>query len=56
MPTYVGTTLSGVLRAEQKAAIAKSICRNHSAVTGAPPFFVQVIFEEKDLKDLAFER
>ena len=51
MPTYVCTAPSGVLTAEQKSAIAKSICRNHSEATGAPPFFVQVIFEEKNLQD-----
>ena len=47
MPTYVCCAPAGALTVEQKPAIAKSICRDHSEATGAPPFFVQVIFEEK---------
>lgn len=48
MPTYVCSTPVGALTAEQKTAIAKAICRDHSDATGAPPFLVQVVFEEKD--------
>jgi phenylpyruvate tautomerase PptA (4-oxalocrotonate tautomerase family) len=48
MPTYVCSTPAGALTSEQKKTIAKSICRNHSDATGAPQFFVQVIFDEKD--------
>lgn len=51
MPTYVCSTPAGALTAEQKKTIAKSICRNHSDATGAPQFFVQVIFEEKNAND-----
>ena len=47
MPTYICSTPAGALSAKQKESIAQSICRNHSDATGAPQFFVQVIFEEK---------
>lgn len=51
MPTYVCSSLAGSLTAEQKAAIAESIARNHSEATGAPPFFVQVVFDDKPSSD-----
>jgi phenylpyruvate tautomerase PptA (4-oxalocrotonate tautomerase family) len=51
MPTYVCSVSAGTLSVEQKSAIAKAICRDHSDATGAPPFFVQVVFEEKQLDE-----
>lgn len=47
MPTYVCCTRAGSLDDKQRIAIAQAITRNHSAATGAPPFFVQVVHEEK---------
>ena len=46
MPTYAVTTMQGRLSVQQKEAIAKEITRIHSAVTGAPSFFAQVLFYE----------
>jgi phenylpyruvate tautomerase PptA (4-oxalocrotonate tautomerase family) len=46
MPTYVCFAGKGQLTPDQKAAIASGITRIHSEVTGAPPYFAQVIFQE----------
>ncbi len=47
MPTYVCSVPNRRLDDAQKQAIATSITDSHSRVTGAPPFFVQVIVEEQ---------
>ncbi len=46
MPTYVCTARDGALTQEQKARIAAEITRVHNEVTGAPRFFVQVLFND----------
>ena len=46
MPTYLCTTPAGSLTGAQRAAVAKTITRVHSEVTGAPGFFAEVIFRE----------
>jgi phenylpyruvate tautomerase PptA (4-oxalocrotonate tautomerase family) len=46
MPTYVCTARDGALTQEQKARIAAEITRVHNEVTGAPRFFVQVLFSD----------
>ena len=51
MPTYVCSVPASSLNNDQRKAIADAISRNHSQVTGAPPFFVQVVFEEKQTND-----
>lgn len=51
MPTYVCSARAGSLDDEQKTLIAEAIARNHSAATGAPTFFVQVVHEEKGARD-----
>ena len=51
MPTYVCSVLAGSLTITQKTAIAEAIARIHSEVTGAPPFFVQVIIDENQSVD-----
>lgn len=48
MPTYVCSVRPGVLDDAKKAEIARAITRNHSAATGAPTYFVQVVIEETD--------
>jgi phenylpyruvate tautomerase PptA (4-oxalocrotonate tautomerase family) len=47
VPTYVCQVPAGSLSVTQKSAIAKAISHKHSEATGAPPFFVQVVLEEK---------
>lgn len=47
MPTYVCSVPSGSFTDDQKAAAAEAISRIHSEETGAPPYFVQVVMEEK---------
>jgi phenylpyruvate tautomerase PptA (4-oxalocrotonate tautomerase family) len=47
VPTYVCQVPAGSLSVTQKSAVAKAISHNHSEATGAPPFFVQVVLEEK---------
>ena len=42
---------AGSLTPQQKETIARSICRNHCDATGAPQFFVQVLFDEKEAND-----
>ncbi len=44
MPTYTCTAAEGLLNAGQKAAIAAAVTKAHAEVTGAPPYFAQVIF------------
>jgi phenylpyruvate tautomerase PptA (4-oxalocrotonate tautomerase family) len=39
-------TTADVLDGAKRSAIASAISKAHSDATGAPPFFVQVIFEE----------
>jgi phenylpyruvate tautomerase PptA (4-oxalocrotonate tautomerase family) len=46
MPTYVCTAQDGSLTKDQKAQIAAEITRVHNDVTGAPRFFVQVLFND----------
>lgn len=47
MPTYVCSLAEGSVNDHQKAAIAEALTRVHSEETGAPPYFVQVVIEEK---------
>ncbi len=51
MPTYVCSVAENSVNDEQKAAIAGAITRIHHESTGAPSFFVQVIFDEKKPTD-----
>jgi len=51
MPTYVCSAPAGLLDDGRKAAMAEAITRIHSEETGAPTFFVQVVFEEKQPAD-----
>src|SRR6056297_4362659 len=44
MPTYTVTVANLSLSAEQKSQIAEAIIADHSAQTGAPRFFAQVLF------------
>jgi len=46
MPTYVVTTSSKRLAQEQKNKIAEDITEVHCDRTGAPKYFVQIIFNE----------
>jgi phenylpyruvate tautomerase PptA (4-oxalocrotonate tautomerase family) len=52
MPTYHCTSLAGLLDSEKKSRIAAEITRIHHKVTGAAPFFAQVIFAEVKPGDL----
>jgi len=47
MPTYVCSLAEGSVNDDQKEAIARALSRIHSEDTGAPPYFVQVVIEEK---------
>jgi phenylpyruvate tautomerase PptA (4-oxalocrotonate tautomerase family) len=47
MPSYVVSVPNGKLNDSQKQQIATSITGRHGEITGAPPFFVQVIIEEE---------
>ena len=51
MPTYVCNTQNANLSKTSKAAIAHEIARIHHEVTGAPVFFVQVIFNQLSSDD-----
>lgn len=51
MPTYVCSVAENSVNDGQKAAIAGAITRIHQESTGAPSFFVQVIFDEKKAAD-----
>ena len=44
MPTYTCTTAEGRLTADQKAAVAAAVTAAHAEITGAPPYFAQVMF------------
>jgi len=46
MPTYTCAVTRGLLSAGQKNAIATAVTRAHSEITGAPAYFVQVMFQE----------
>ena len=48
MPTYILTTAASRLTPRQKTRIAQDITRIHTSVTGAPAFFVQVLFADLD--------
>jgi phenylpyruvate tautomerase PptA (4-oxalocrotonate tautomerase family) len=48
MPTYTVTTAANRLTPRQKTRIAQDVTRIHKAVTGAPAFFVQVLFLDID--------
>jgi phenylpyruvate tautomerase PptA (4-oxalocrotonate tautomerase family) len=48
MPTYTVTTATNRLTPRQKTRIAQDITRIHKEVTGAPAFFVQVLFADVD--------
>jgi phenylpyruvate tautomerase PptA (4-oxalocrotonate tautomerase family) len=47
MPTYVCSLAEGSVNDDQKEAIARALSGIHSEETGAPPYFVQVVIEEK---------
>jgi len=49
MPTYIVTTPQGRLSATQKNKLAEEITRVHCDITGAPPYFAQVIFHDVPL-------
>ena len=51
MPTYVCSLAEGSINDRQKAAIAEALSRIHSEETGAPPYLVQVIIDEKKPAD-----
>jgi phenylpyruvate tautomerase PptA (4-oxalocrotonate tautomerase family) len=51
MPTYVCSPAEGSVNESQKAAIAETLSRIHSEEAGAPPYFVQVVIEEKKPTD-----
>jgi phenylpyruvate tautomerase PptA (4-oxalocrotonate tautomerase family) len=46
MPTYTCTAARGLLNARQKSAIAAALTKAHAEITGAPPYFAQVTFQE----------
>jgi phenylpyruvate tautomerase PptA (4-oxalocrotonate tautomerase family) len=46
MPTYIVTAPQGRLPAAQKTLLAEEITRVHCEMTGAPSYFVQVIFHD----------
>ena len=46
MPAYTVTSPQGRLSTEQKQQIAAGITRVHCEITGAPVFFVQVMFND----------
>jgi len=48
MPTYVCWARRGQVSADQKQRIATEITMIHSECTGAPPAFVQCIFQDID--------
>ena len=47
MPTYTVTTVSNLLNAGQKSDLAQAITRAHAEITGAPPSFAQVMFDDR---------
>ena len=46
MPTYVVTSVTNRINQEQKKEIASEITEIHCSETGAPKYFVQIIFNE----------
>ena len=48
MPTYTVRTSTGRLGPDARASLAHAITSAHTAATGAPGFFAQVVFEEVD--------
>ena len=46
MPTYSCTAAAGLLSDARKNAIAVAITRAHSEITGAPPYFAQILFHD----------
>jgi len=48
MPTYVISHAKNLVNDAQKSMIAQAISRVHNESTGAPSYFVQVVFEEKE--------
>jgi phenylpyruvate tautomerase PptA (4-oxalocrotonate tautomerase family) len=48
MPTYVISLAKNLVNDAQKSAIADAISRVHNESTGAPSYFVQVVFEENE--------
>ena len=46
MPTYQVFATQGMLEAEEKQAISQAITAGHMAQTGAPRYYIQVIFQE----------
>ncbi len=46
MPTYTCSAARGLLDDDRKAAVALAVTRAHAEVTGAPPYFAQVIFDD----------
>ena len=46
MPTYSCISANALLNAAQKKAIAVAITKAHAEVTGAPPYFAQVVFSQ----------
>lgn len=50
MPTYVITAKPQLLTETQKDHIAKFITQTHVKITGAPGYFVQVVFQNEDCR------
>lgn len=46
MPTYMCTSAAGLLDSTRKAAVARAVTAAHAEITGAPPYFAQVVFQE----------
>lgn len=46
MPTYICTARPGLISDQQKRDIVAMLMTNHTHFTGAPGYFVQVIFNE----------
>ena len=52
MPTYAVTSQAGLLSNDMKAHLAKAITEAHADVTGAPPYFAQVLFRALSQSDM----
>ena len=50
MPTYQITVKSGLLSESQKDKIAEYITKTHTEITGAPNYFVQIIYHEDNCR------
>lgn len=46
MPSYVVTCEEGRLSGSQKSQVAEAVTRAHGAATGAPYYFVRIVFDE----------